>query len=67
MKVKEKLTKMRTMQTAELAKEIEAKIIKLRSLISVSVSGKIKNVREIKYLHRDIARLKTLASEKADS
>lgn len=66
MKAKEKMTKMKAMQSAELAKEIEADIAKLRSLISGSVTGKIKNVREIKYLHRDIARLMTIAAEKAN-
>ncbi len=67
MKGKEKLSKMKAMKPLELAKEIETDIVKLRSLISGTVTGKIKNVREIRMLRRDIARLRTLEIEKANS
>jgi len=47
------------MLPAQAAQEAQKLEEKLRSLISGSVTGKIKNVREAKAVRRDIARLKT--------
>jgi len=67
MKPKEFTAKYRAMSEAALAKEIAAKKEKLSSLIFDATRGKVKNVREAKILHRDLARLKTFLVEKGMS
>ena len=64
MKIKERKTQIKRMLPAEAAQEVQKLEDKLRSLISGSVTGKIKNVREAKAVRRDIARLKTIVRGK---
>ena len=64
MKIKERKAQISAMRPAEAALEIPKLENKLRSLISGSVTGKIKNVREAKAVRRDIARLKTIVRGK---
>ena len=54
------------MLPAEAAQEVQKLEDKLRSLISGSVTGKIKNVRELKAVRRDIARLKSFIQSKSN-
>ncbi|HLB32041.1 MAG TPA: 50S ribosomal protein L29 [Patescibacteria group bacterium] len=66
MKIKERKAQISAMRPAEAALEIPKLEDKLRSLISGSVTGKIKNVRELKAVRRDIARLKSFIQSKSN-
>jgi ribosomal protein L29 len=59
MKNKELKAKLAGMKPSEIIKEMRESERKLSDLISDSVTGKIKNVREAKDLRHYVARLKT--------
>ncbi|MCD6528361.1 50S ribosomal protein L29 [bacterium] len=59
-----KIKELRQKSKKELEKLLEEKREKLRSLRFDLVSGKVKNIREIRETKKDIARILTLLHEK---
>ena len=64
MKNKEFTKKYLTAKPDDIISEIDKKELHINDLISQKVKGKIKNVREIKIVKKDIARLKTILNSK---
>lgn len=60
MKTKEKIKDFRKMRKEELSRVLSENQEKLRQLKFNLSEGKVKNVREIRTLRKDIARMKTI-------
>ena len=67
MKAKEYLKKLRTMSLQELDRELQESRKKLQQLNFDLAAGKLKNVREIRKLKKNIARILTIRVEKLKS
>lgn len=59
-----KISELRQKSTAELEKTLQANREKLRQLNFDLASGKVKNVREVRKVKKDIARILTLLCQK---
>lgn len=63
-KRKDKLKDYRKMNKKEIMKELEEKKEDLRAKKFNLSSGKVKNVKEVEEIKKDIARIKTIINEK---
>lgn len=61
-KIQEKLKEFKKMKKDELLRLLSEKQEKLRQMRFDLVSGKVKNIREIRETRKDIARMKTISS-----
>lgn len=63
MKNKEFIKKYRQAKPADIEKEIDSREVQVGDLISEAVRGKLKDVRQVGRVKREIAQLKTILKE----